>query len=54
MHNITLISPAESWKGKIAVEGDEKNFDLVLDYPLKFKKGGISGFVDFGLRVEAR
>ena len=48
--DIALIRPQETYKGDIKIEGDENNFDLVLDYPLKFKKG-ISGYVDFGLRI---
>lgn len=53
LHDITLIRPAETWKGNISIEGDAENFDLVLDYPLKFKKG-ISGLLDFGLRLKVR
>jgi len=53
LHDIIFISPEETFRGGIIIEGDANNFDLVLNYPIKFWKG-ISGFLDFGFRVKVR
>ena len=54
LHDIQFIRPDETWKGNVTIEGDASNFDLVLDYPLKFNNKGIYGYLDFGLRIKVR